>query len=228
MKTIAELMKNLSENRPIFHSEDDFKFAFGQQVIEHFSENPDIEIRFEKPEDIVYVNRIGEEIEPKRVYFDLIIQIEGNLIPIEFKYKTKKITPCIINDECFSLLDQGARDRVRFEFRKDIFRIEYLVNSQKCEDIKKGFSIFLTNDEKYWTQKRGGNTLDANYRFADVIIRKDSGWNNHKIDRNENHWTRNGMYNYKLNLTKQHDVKWCCYSVINNCKFKCMIIECVC
>jgi len=75
---IYEIMKKLSMERPVFHSEADFQHALAWKIHE---ECPDYNIRLE--------NR--KVVNGKEIYFDIFIFKDAEMIPIELKYKTRKL-----------------------------------------------------------------------------------------------------------------------------------------
>ena len=98
---------------------------------------------------------------------------------------------------------QSANDIIRFGFRKDIFRLEQLI--QKNE-IDIGFAVLLTNVKNLIQTQLDNNLLDANYRFTNTIPQIDLGWNN--ADREETHWTKKGDKDYLLHLSKPYSIQW--------------------
>ena len=158
---INELLKDLAKNRPIFHNEQDFQFELAQKIKEYIK-NENIVVRLE------YF--IGEKKNIKnRIYIDImIIQKDcgekSNAIAIELKYKTKKSEGKCLKEK-FALKDQGAVDWGCYYIHKDLKRIENLVygNIENKEekynldniDVKKGFVIFLTNDDSYEKKREG-------------------------------------------------------------------------
>ncbi len=127
---ITNLMKGLSSERPIFHTEADFQHALAWYI---HKKMPDCQLRLElKP------------FKNERKYLD--IWLRGMGIAIELKYKTKKLVYC--GDEPFALRNQYAQDFGRYDFIKDICRLEQVVTH--FETAKVAFAILLTNDSSYW------------------------------------------------------------------------------
>jgi len=126
-KNMHEIMKKLSKERSIFHSEADFQHALAWKIHE---ECPDYNVRLEK----------REVVNDKEVYFDIFIFKNNEKIPIEVKYKTKELKASI-NGEEYQLKTHGAYPPNRYEFIKDISRLEVFGG---------GFAVFLTNDSLYW------------------------------------------------------------------------------
>jgi len=88
------IIKYLSK-RPIFHSEADFQFSLAWDIQRAY---PTADIRLEYP----------PENEPNR-YIDILVRNKEYSYPIELKYKTKKLS-ATIGDEQFHLKDHSAQD----------------------------------------------------------------------------------------------------------------------
>ena len=156
MMIINELLKELSEFRPLFHNELDFQFHFAWLLKEKG-----------------YVIRpeyyIGSE-NGIRKYIDLVaIDEEENICYLfEFKYKTKNVRE-IINNEIYDLFNQGARDLGSYAVLKDVQRLESQINNNICGvKVKNGYVIFLTNDEGYKKGFKKGS-LCHNYGLQDNV-----------------------------------------------------------
>lgn len=122
------IMDKLSNERKLFHSEADFQLALAWIIKENY---PDYEIFLE------WRDKIGN----KYRYFDIVLEKDEKIIPIELKYKTKKL-----EFHSFNLKTQSANDLACYDYLKDIQRVESLMKSPKFE---KGYTIFLTNDLGY-------------------------------------------------------------------------------
>ena len=141
MLEITELMKSLSKIRPIFHSEADFQHALAWHI---HKERKNCQVRLEYP---------FQEKGENRKYLD--IWLPKMEIAIELKYKTRKLK-WEEDGESFELSDQSARDIGRYNFIRDIARLE------KVRLGTAGFAVLLTNDSSYW-KSSGKNTLDKNF-----------------------------------------------------------------
>ena len=221
------IIQSLAEQRPIFHSEDDFKFAISNVIKALY---PTYSLWLERPVCINMKKRDGT-IKQERKAIDILIRDNNkNLIPIELKYKTKKTKHVIIWDgEEYKLTNHGAPDIGRVSFRKDIYRIEQYLGSH----IKKanvGYVLIITNDGEYLNDISLKNTLNSNYSFCNGKIQaKDSGWNYDAFDkvkyikeiesnrwvyrnqRSKAHWTYNGDLSYILDLQNNYQIKWMQY-----------------
>ncbi len=137
-----EIMKKLSKERPVFHSEADFQHALAWKIHE---ECPEYNIRLEK----------REILNDKEIYFDIFVFKDNEMIPIELKYKTKELELILDNEE-YHLKTHFAYPLSRYDFVKDISRLE---------EFGGGFAIFLTNDKLYW-ERGNEETIDEEFKFC--------------------------------------------------------------
>ena len=100
----------------------------------------------------------------------ILINKDGGYIPIELKYKTLSLG--MKNN--FDLKNQSAQDLGRYNFIKDIKRLEELkytkINAEESiinPNLKKylfGFAVFLTNDKSYWEIQHNNVGQGVNYK----------------------------------------------------------------
>ena len=148
------LISDFSKHRNIFHSESDFQLEFGMYLIKnHF------EVRLEKG-----FKQIG-------IYDKIELDIELNgCIAIELKYKTSYFKE-EIGDESFELKQHGATNLGRFDAINDARRVKSLKDSNTTK-IKKGFTIFLTNEVDYWSNN-AERTMSKDFNLTeDRILKK--------------------------------------------------------
>lgn len=153
---LHKILTVLSKERPVFHSEADFQHALAWAIHEKC---PNLNIRLEK--------RV--ELNSKNKYLDIFAFNDKKTVAIEVKYKTTKYKTenleIEINNEKFNLKNQLARDLGRYDFIKDISRLEEALEKDFC-DV--GFAIFLTNDENYWkTSKNDETAADKDFRIPE-------------------------------------------------------------
>lgn len=150
---IHRLMANLSKQRPIFHSEADFQHALAWQIHKAI---PNCEIRLEMPYRISQGNW----------YLDIWLQTME--IAIELKYRTKRMEG-EKDGEYFLLKDHNGYPQGRYDFLKDIQRLERVVADRKA---KSGFAVLLTNESNFWKPPRRGceTTIDTNFRLHEGQI----------------------------------------------------------
>lgn len=206
LETLNNILQDLSKIRPIFHSEADFQHALAIKL----SINNDIRL-----ERRFFVNE-------ENFYVDILLLNHGKpSIAIELKYKTA-ILDITHQNEDFNLKNQAANDLGRYHFREDIYWLEQLKNKKL---IDKAFSIFLTNDAKYWNHPTTNETMDQEFRIhqgAQII--QEAQWKNAP----QQHWTINYC---GLSLYQQYSpIEWENYSCITqegslNLKFKYVLLE---
>ena len=137
MIDVPKLMYDLASDRPVFHSEADFQHALAWRMHEV---DRDARIRLEWP---------VEWPDPrKRIYVD--IYLPNLKVAVELKYRTRKLVHQH-DGEWFRLRYHSAQDIGRYDFLKDIQRLEQLSLSKRT-DVRAGFAILLTNDPLYWKE----------------------------------------------------------------------------
>lgn len=141
------VMTTIAKARPLFHSEADFQHAFAWELHRLASA---WEVRLEVP----------VRTQLTCLHLDLLARSGSSEIAIELKYKTRALTLDLDGEE-FSLSSHAAQDLGRYDFFKDLSRVEGFAQSgpNRC-----GYVIFLTNDSAYWKPPA---SLDHGYaRFA--------------------------------------------------------------
>jgi hypothetical protein len=142
-------MKGLAEQRPIFHSEADFQHALAWAFQTLY---PSASVRLEyKP--------FPEE----RFYLDMWIRVGDEACAFELKYPTRGIDVSVGNER-FSLKDQAAQDITRYDFVKDIVRLERVVEAGLATSAA---AVLLTNDSAYWKESLRPSSVDAAFRIAE-------------------------------------------------------------
>src|SRR5438105_15756660 len=122
-------MGRLASERELFHSEADFQHALAWKIHELY---PQAKIRLEVPS-----GRFD-----KRERIDILVSLEGARYALELKYKKLKLE-CLSGSESFVLSNDGAQDIGRYDFIKDVARLERYVASA---ENTVGWAVLLTND----------------------------------------------------------------------------------
>ena len=147
MLDIRCLMTGLAECRKVFHSEADFQHALAWQIHQAM---PESQIRLEFPV-------LAED--QRRMYVDIWLPVEK--VAIELKYATRSLE-LEDNEETYALRNQGAQNLRRYDFLRDIQRLELMRSMPEfCEA---GHAVLLTNDLSYWNCPRGRDTVDSDFR----------------------------------------------------------------
>lgn len=152
---IRELLVELSHTRKIFHSEADFQFALAWEIQKAY---PTAKKRLEYS---------PAHIEP-RIHIDILVMIGDERYSIELKYKTIGfMTTC--DGEEYKLKKHVAQDLGRYEFLKDVQRIERL--QQSMPSFKKGYSLLFTNDPAYWKNTNRSGTVYEEFKLSENMIK---------------------------------------------------------
>ena len=148
MLDIHSVMQSLAERRLIFNLEADFQHELAWHIKEVI---PNCKVRLEyKP------------FPYEGVYLD--IWLPTLCTAIELKYFTREID-IEVNRERFVLSNQGSQPLSRYDFVKDIARLERVVaDNAACTS---GYAILLTNDASYWKSPAAQwrTTMDAHFRL---------------------------------------------------------------
>lgn len=132
----AEAMEALTSQGRIFVSEADFQHAFAWELHRRLPE--DAVVRLEQP-----------AVFQAKWYLDVWARHQNLALAVELKYKTCE-HPLIIDGENFTLGAHSAEDCNRFDFVKDIVRLEHVVDNRHGTI---GYAIMLSNEPRYWDAK---------------------------------------------------------------------------
>lgn len=159
MANIQEILTTCLKDRNIFHSEADFQHHLAWCIHTEL-QNP--ELRLEYP--------LSKDDSNRWEYCDIVLKSPCN-IGIELKYKTKLFTTNI-GSESFELKNQGAQDIGRYDFLKDVQRLETWCTEKR---IDFGCAIILTNDNQYWSIPKK-DTIDKDFRLHNRKITGSLKW----------------------------------------------------
>lgn len=144
----------------------------------------------------------------KRIYLDLWLERIG--VAIELKYCTR-LLEMEHNGEAFELRNQSANDISRYDFMKDIQRLESLSRFPRA---KAGFAIFLTNDHLYWNEPARRDTVDAAFHlYEGRRLREEMAWS-----KRASAGTMNGRKE-PIRLKGSYEARWREYSDISGERF---------
>lgn len=184
--TIIQALSLLAAANRVFCSEADFQFALAWELQRLL---PGASIFLEKVVSVPF----------DTYYVDIVVESGGKSYYIELKYHTSTCN-WHYGSSIIQLKNQGAQDLLRYDYLKDIYRLQNI--SKNCEEgvFAGGFAIILTNDRLvYDAPSSFKNTLDCGFRIHDrrgsrVSKYPISGlvsWNN-KGNKND-HWTNTGQ-----------------------------------
>lgn len=137
------LLEKLAVKRPIFHSEADFQHELAWLIHEEY---PNAKIRLEIPSG----NKTAIE------HLDLLVEIDTLKIAIELKYKKTSILE-LVNGEMFNLKPDTSHDTSRYDYLKDVSRIEDYIYRNPGSI---GYAILLTNVDVFWREMKQGQNSE--------------------------------------------------------------------
>lgn len=110
---------------------------------------------------------------------DVLVRNGKEFLPIELKYKTKTVRKKLlrfgesVSEEVEVMKNQGAQDLGKYDFWKDVRRIEIVRN--RFRNIKNGLAVFVTNDPMYL--QRGRETSNhINMSMEEGLHGKEKHW----------------------------------------------------
>lgn len=142
------LMADLARGRSVFHSEADFQHALAWELHRQF---PDASVRLEKP----------LPVNGSVAHVDILVQLGPATLAVELKYKTRRLAVEAAG-EPYSLRNHSAQDLGRYDFAKDIGRLEDIIAAYPDA---RGYAVFLTNEAAYWSKATAADTVDAAFRM---------------------------------------------------------------
>jgi hypothetical protein len=148
MIEVNEILATLAKRRPIFHSEADFQHSLAWEIHQKI---PSAFVCLELP------------VQVKNEYFhvDVWVKHQDEILAIELKYKTRGLS-IEIDGEHYILSNQSAQDIGRYDFIKDIQRLEHIASGQ---NNFVGYAILVTNDSAYWIKPTYHDTVDSKFRI---------------------------------------------------------------
>ena len=106
------------------------------------------------------------------LYIDIVVEKDGQFVPIELKYPTKDIWGAFtrfgvaVTAKVPMLKNQGAQDIVRYNYWKDVRRIEALHGAYP-DTIDGGLAVMVPNDPSYQNNPTSANVGYAHFSIKD-------------------------------------------------------------
>jgi hypothetical protein len=195
MLDMDDIMRRLAAERPLFHSEADFQHALAWKVHEII---PHAQIRLE-----VSSGRFD-----KRERIDILVRIGSQACAIELKYKKRKLDYAWAGEK-FALANDGAQDIGRYDFIKDVARLEQFIS---WEDNVAGHAILLTNDDLYWRESVRGISSAAFFLHEGRMIDRSATLSWHESTGEGTKKERTDSFKLRANRT----MLWANYSTLPN------------
>ncbi len=198
---IDTILESLSQICPIFHNEEDFQSRFAYEIQQQY---PDFDIKLEY-----------KIMEPTTRYIDVWIQ-NPNPVAIELKYKSSLLNTQV-GDETFNLKNHSAEDLGRYDFLKDVQRLEDIVTRHPNAE---GYAVMITNDPLYWKISQNNNTIDSAFRIHEGLqVTGDLSWSSKAGSGS----TQNREES--IQIKGVYDIHWKRYSNHKNNEFKILCLK---
>ena len=188
LPNIPQILRDLAEQRPIFHSEADFQHELAWHLREA---DPSLRPRLEYP-----FGRLN------RRACDIVLIRNGIEMALELKYLCQKLE-CEIGGETFRLEKQGAQNIRRLQTLEDIERMEGFLGDHPSAQAH---VVLLTNHDTYW-KGSAADTADAEFDIREGrIVTGDLNWAQ---------WADKWKPTPAVNLRGSYIMQWQDYSRIN-------------
>lgn len=181
------IISRLSKNCDFLFNELDLQMFVARALADKFKDGYRIYLEYRLPKywnanfDKDY-SRWGET-----PYFDIVVEDskKQKFIAIELKYKLGEVpldpnssftrfgTSCPVDEEIKLVTDQSAQNEGRYDFWKDVKRLELL--GEHFENVVGGVAVFVTNDKTY--HKIQGNFKYSQFAFNDKKENSFLYWN---------------------------------------------------
>lgn len=194
LMNIDTILSALSSKHPFFRSQKEFQEILIKELTLHgFRCTPD---KFVNQKDKV----------------DIWAEGPGNneIIIFEVRNKTKKLS-FSYNGTSYELKNHGAQDQGRYDFVKDIEKVEKAVSSRR--NIK-GYAILISNDPYYWDTPVKHDSVDRDFHINEGrVLRGILKWDSIASSGT----TKNREDSIKLN--QSYVLSWRNYSSVSNTKY---------
>jgi hypothetical protein len=126
----------------------------------------------------------------------------------EVRYKTKKLEINVEGTE-YNLKNHGAQDQGRYDYIKDIAKLERIVESS---DNTEGYALMVTNDHYYWEPPEKNNSIDKDFllyngRTLNGYLKWSEQAAKGTINNRESPFQIKGEYNLEWNQYARYDSK---------------------
>lgn len=177
---IYEILERFGKQNRIFQKEAQFQHELAIEIANNYLDK-DTKVILELSSITNTIIDKNSKAIRKKDESDIIIKnSKGEYIVIELKYKTIKSNYDRNIYGNIELTNQGAADLGKYDYLKDISRIEKFKEKQTADFtinpiLKKyiaGYAIILTNEDKYWlmSKKLSTKNTDMNYCITDDDI----------------------------------------------------------
>ena len=157
----ADVKQFLDTNKELLFNERDLQMHLATFLRQtgHFD---DVDVEYYVP-----LSELKDYIWNNELRIDVLVRKGDEYLPIELKYKTKSVKKRIprfgeqVSADVEVMKNQGAQDLGKYDFWKDVRRIEIV--RKRFKAIQSGLAVFVTNDPAYL---QSGRDLSNHIKFS--------------------------------------------------------------
>ena len=166
----------LETNEELLFNERDFQMHLAT-FLRRTGNYDDVDVEYYVP-----LSELTGYIWDNELRMDVLVRKGKEYLPIELKYKTKTVRKKLlrfneeVSGEVEVMKNQGAQDLGKYDFWKDVRRIEIV--RKRFSAIKNGLAVFVTNDPAYL---KAGRESSNHFKFS--MIEGVNGKEKHWLDK---------------------------------------------
>lgn len=166
----------LETNEELLFNERDFQMHLAN-YLRRAGHYDDVDVEYYVP-----LSELTGYIWDNELRMDVLVRKDDEYLPIELKYKTKTVRKKLlrfneeVSGEIEVMKNQGAQDLGKYDFWKDVRRIEIV--RKRFSAIKNGLAVFVTNDPAYL---KAGRESSNHFKFS--MIEGVNGKEKHWLDK---------------------------------------------
>ena len=156
----------LSERR-FFFNEKDLQVNLALYLMSKYT----VHLEYHVPKNELPQNGEHYPWSEKTLSIDIVVEKDGEYVPIELKYKTRSLPESaqimrfgIPMDASTIIKNQSAHDIGRYAFWKDVRRLEQL--NERFDKVVGGIAVFVTNDASYTATPHKQNVGYFDFRMS--------------------------------------------------------------
>ncbi len=193
----ADVRQFIEGDEELFFNERDFQMHLAV-YLRSLGKYDDVDIEYYVPQ-----KELDRYLWENELRLDIVVSKNGEYVPIELKYKTKAVSRPMtrfgerLSEKIPVMKNQGAQDLGRYDFWKDVRRVEMVRN--RFHNVKGGLAVFMTNDRVYLNETK---PTSNNCRFS--MSEGPHPKRKHWLDANKS--TAKGRPDF--DVEKEYAVKW--------------------
>ena len=169
----TDVKQFLDTNEELLFNERDFQMHL-VSFLRGTNHYDDVDVEYYVP-----LSELNEYIWNNELRMDVLVRKGKEFLPIELKYKTKTVRKKLLRfgesvaEEIEVMKNQGAQDLGKYDFWKDVRRIEIV--RRRFKAIKSGLAVFVTNDPSYLQTGRDASN-HFKFNMSEGVHGKDKYW----------------------------------------------------